>query len=469
MGKSFVFAAAALIAALGAPAHAGKESATGAKAHPVASEARAMLARLVSFRSVAGSPGLFAMADYLAGEFRRAGFEERDIEFVRAGGSVGLIVRYRPRGPSRRAPVLFLSHMDVVDAKATEWASDPWQLTERQGALYGRGAVDNKYGLVTQALAFIRLKREGFSPARELILAFSGDEETEMATTQALAERLRGAAFAINSDAGGGYRGGNGKAAYSIQAGEKTYATFELTVRNDGGHSSRPRPDNAIYELARVLPRIEQHIFPARWNKVTLDSFRALLPTLPAEVATPLAAFIANPSEGRARAVAAAEAGLAPELRTTCVATMLRAGSAENALATEATATVNCRIFPGETVADTRAILERVAAQPGLEVRTLGEPKEGPVSDVPPDASAALAAVLAVRAPAAAVSPYLEVGATDGLHFRRAGIPTVGMGPLFAGEDSNYNYHGIDERLPLAEFEEGLDHYFVMMRAVAGR
>ena len=434
----------------------------------VEAEARALLETLVGFRTVAGTDQVARMADDLTQRFRAAGFDAADIERVGDAQAPGLIVRFRGPANGTQAPVLFLAHMDVVDALPGEWASDPWVLTEKDGALYGRGVIDNKFGVLTIAQAFLRLKREGFVPDRDLVLAFSGDEETQMHSTQALAERLRGAAFAVNSDAGGGYRGANGKATYGYQAAEKTYATFTLNARGKGGHSSRPGTENTIYTLAGALQAIAAHRFPLRWNAITLESFGALLPTLPQAMATPLQAFIASPGRATAEAIIQVDPGFASELATTCVATMLRAGMVENALPTEATATVNCRVFPGETVADTQATLARLAGKQIDVALVEGTGVEGPTSSMPPEMRAALDAVLAVRAPGTSVSPYMEAGATDGVRFRRAGINTIGMGPQFATETSNYNFHGIDERLPLSEFREGLDHYYLFIKALAG-
>ena len=451
-----------------AAGHAAPAPVTDTASPAVAQEARTMLERLVSFRSAAGHAGVLPMAQYLSEQFIEAGFPASDIELVRVKDDVAMIVRYRPASATAKAPVIFLGHMDVVDARREDWATDPWTLTEKDGFLYGRGAVDNKFGVLTLAQAFMRLKRAGFVPDRELVLAFSGDEETDMQTTRVLADRLKGAAFAVNSDAGGGYRGSNGMATYGIQAAEKTYATFELTVRNEGGHSSSPRADNAIYELAAALQKIAAHRFPVKWNAVSLDSFKAMAPAVGGELGKAMLQFAQHPGDASAVAVLAKEAGIDRDLRTTCVATMLEAGTAENVLASTATATVNCRIFPGETIADVQATLARVAGNPALEIKVLGEPVESPVSEVPVEARRALDAVLAVRAPGASVSTYMEAGGTDGLWFRRAGVPTVAMGPLFATDGSNFAFHGNNERLPLAAFNDGLDHYYRFIKALAG-
>lgn len=432
-------------------------------------EARAMFEKLIAFPTVAGRGAVPKMAGYLAGELIGAGFDTGDIEMIVAGDGAGLIVRYRGAPASQHKPVLFLAHMDVVEARREDWDYDPFVLTEKDGVFYGRGVVDNKYGVLTLTQAFMRLKREGFTPDRDLILAFSGDEETGMQTTRMLAERLKDAAFAVNSDAGGGFLPAPGSpGAYGLQAAEKTYATFEVTALNEGGHSSAPRADNAIYELADALKKIEAHRFPARWNSVSLAAFSAIAPTLEGDLKKAVERFVANPGDKRALKVMSADASVDRDLRTTCVATMLRAGHAENALPQTATATVNCRIFPGDSVDEVRGTLASLVANDKLKIDTLGEPLESPVSDIPAEVSAAIAEVVKVRAPGSIISPYLEAGGTDGLHFRRAGVPTVGAGPIISLKGDEYNYHGKNERLPTARFYEGLDHFVIFIKALAG-
>ncbi len=432
-------------------------------------EARAMFERLIAFPTVSGRGAVPKMAGYLAGELMRAGFDRSDIEIMPLGESAALIARYRGTAGSAKKPVLFLAHMDVVEARRDDWDFDPFVLTEKDGIFYGRGVVDNKYGVLTLTQAFMRLKREGFAPDRDLVLAFSGDEETEMQTTRVLAEKLKDAAFAVNSDAGGGYRPSAGApGAYGVQAAEKTYATFEITAVNEGGHSSAPRSDNAIYELADALRKIEALRFPARWNSVSLAAFAAIAPTLQGDLKAAVERFVARPGDKKALKVMSADPSTDRDLRTTCVATMLRGGHAENALPQTATATVNCRIFPGDAVDDVRATLAGAIANDELKIETLGEPLESPVSDIPAEVSAAIAEVVKIRMPGSAISPYLEAGGTDGLHFRRAGVPTVGAGPIISLEGDDYSFHGKNERFPTARFYDGLDHFVIFIKALAG-
>jgi acetylornithine deacetylase/succinyl-diaminopimelate desuccinylase-like protein len=426
-----------------------------------------MLERLVAFRSFAGSGEQPALAEHLAGEFRAAGFPAGDVELVRVGDAAALLVWYRGTGSPERRPVVFLAHLDVVPALKEAWRYDPWQVTEVDGLLYGRGVVDNKYGVLTMTRAFLRLKREGFVPDRDLVLAFTGDEETSMATTRALAERLRDAAFAINADTGGGFRPARGVPSYLLQVAEKTYATFEIVARSEGGHSARPTADNAIYALAAALQKLAAHRFPAQWSEATLAGFAATARTLEGPLADALTRFVESPGDPEALRRIEQESWLDVDLRTTCVATMLRAGQAENALPTSATATVNCRILPGVPAAEVAATLRRVIADDALAVRPIGEVWEAPASVPTDELRQALQRLLAVREPSAVVIPYMEAGATDAVHFRRAGIPTFGVGPLFSTEGIDYNFHANDERLPVDQFHDGLDHYYVLMRALA--
>ncbi|MDB5469501.1 MAG: peptidase M20:Peptidase [Caulobacter sp.] len=458
-----VIAAAAVFTLLGASAHAAEPS------PEVKAEARTLFSKIIGFQTQEGRGQVPALARYLIGELKTAGFKDSEMEIVPLGETAGLIVRYPGKPGSAKPPVIFMAHMDVVAASKEDWGGrDPYVLTEEDGTFFGRGVVDNKYGVLGITQSFMRLRREGFVPDRELILAFTGDEETTGKTAVVLAARLKGAAYAINSDAGGGFRGGgNEKASYALQVAEKTYATYELTAHNTGGHSSAPRPDNAIYDLAAALQKIAAYKFEARWNPVTLESFRLTAPSLEGELGKAMARFAANPHDKGAIAELD-KSWVTNELRTTCVATMLRGGHAENALPVAATATINCRIFPGQTIAEVQATLLKVAGNDKLEIKTTGEPIESDVSIPPDELRVALARVLAVRSPGVVAVPYMEAGATDGLYYRSAGIPALGAGGLFMSQGVDYNIHGNNERLPVAQFDDGLDHFYLLIKALAG-
>jgi acetylornithine deacetylase/succinyl-diaminopimelate desuccinylase-like protein len=435
---------------------------------PDQAEARRLLETAVAFKSSARLGETPQMAAWLAKEFLARGFAQEDIEIVAAGASVGLIVRYRGDGSSDKPPILFLAHMDVVEAERSDWATDPFTLAEKDGRFYGRGVADNKFGIVGLVHAFLRLKREAFVPSRDLVLAFSGDEETAMATTQALVARLKGAEFALNSDAGGGIAGAEGKPpVFYVQSAEKTYATFEMTARNRGGHSSEPRRDNAIHDLARALERLDAHEFPVMWNDVTLRSLSVYAGSAEPELAGAIEAFVKNPRSRKAAKRLSAYEEINPTLRTTCAPTMLKAGHAENALPQTATATINCRIFPGVPVDAVKDELVRVAKNPALEFRTLDEPVESPPSELRADVEAAIVSALSQRAPGAVISPYMEAGASDGLHFRRAGIPTFGASAMIRAPSDSPNMHGAQENIPVAAFYESLDHWVAIMKALS--
>ncbi len=431
--------------------------------------ARRLMEKAISFRSTANHGETPKFAAFLSEEFIAAGFKKDDIEIVPAGASVGFVVRYRGDGSAGKAPILFLGHMDAVEADPKDWNHDPFVLTEKDGVFYGRGLVDNKYGVIDLTQTFIRLKREGFVPTRDLIIAFSGDEETGMLTTRALAEKLKDAEFALNSDAGGGEDAPDGKTpVYYVQAAEKTYASFDLTVRNSGGHSSQPRADNAIYQLADALKKVEAFEFPVMWNPITLRSFAVSAAGAEPEIAAALNRFVEKPGDKKAAKTLSKIVHFNSALRTTCVATMLKGGHAENALPQSATATVNCRIFPGVAVDDVKSELVKIVATPEIEIATLKEPVESPASVLTPEIEAAVLAAVRTRHPDIVIVPYMEAGGTDGLHFRRAGVPTFAISSLFMREDDSPNYHGMNENLRAETFYAGLDHWTMIIKQLAG-
>lgn len=435
-------------------------------------EARALdiYRKLISFRTIAGEGKVPEMAAFLAGEMHKAGFAKKDVEIRRMGETAGLIVRYRGDGSSGQKPILFLAHMDVVDARAEDWELDPFTLSERDGFFIGRGTTDNKYGVMNLAQTFIRLKKSGFAPTRDLILVLTGDEETAQETTKALAAdpELRSAEFALNSDAGGGSLSPDGAPLiYGIQAAEKTYASFELIATNPGGHSSLPRADNAIYELADALARIRDHRFPIMWNAVTLRALEAAGRGLGGEMGRDILAFVADPKPGKTAERIAADPEFTGQLRTTCVATLLQAGHAENALPQRATATVNCRILPGVEVETVKTGLERAIANPAIEIRTLGAPSASPVSELRPEIRAAVAAAVHARYPDMPIVPYMETGATDGKEFRLAGVPTFAVSAIVM-KPGDRNEHGLNEKISVEAFFGGLDHWMTIIKALAG-
>jgi acetylornithine deacetylase/succinyl-diaminopimelate desuccinylase-like protein len=321
------------------------------------------------------------------------------------------------------------------------------------------------------AATFLRLKAEKFVPRRDLVIAFSGDEETTMVTTKELATKYReltDAEFALNGDGGGGsLDSGTGKPQYyKLQGAEKSYASFTLTAHNPGGHSSQPRPDNAIYELADALKAVRGYSFPVMWNDWTIGSFKAAAPATPGELGQAMAKFAANPGDPEAAAVLAMTPSMVGRTRTTCVATMLAGGHADNALPQSATATVNCRIFPGTRVAEVRDTLQQVVGDK-IEVKVHGDSYEGPASPLRDDVVAVVTKAVRASYPGVPIVPDMAPYYTDGSIFRGAGIPTYGVSSLFMKPTDEFA-HGLNERVPVAAFYAGLNHWYVLLTSLAG-
>ncbi|MGA9573292.1 MAG: M20/M25/M40 family metallo-hydrolase [Lysobacterales bacterium] len=411
------------------------------------------------------------IAKYLRAELVAAGFPEEDVEVVPLGETAALIAKYRGDDSSGKAPILLLGHMDVVEALAKDWERPPFELTTDGVYFYGRGSIDNKFGVAQLTSTFIRLKKEGFVPNRDLIIAFSGDEESGMLTTRMLAyERpdIDGAEFALNSDAGGGDLNADGEPViYLVQAAEKTYATWEMTVHNPGGHSSRPRPDNAIYDLADAITKIQHYRFPVRWSEMTLAFFEETGEQLGGELGEAMIQFANNPRDEAASDRLAIESSYVGTTRTTCVVTMLQAGHAENALPQSATATVNCRIFPGVPVEAVEKALKHVVENDAVEFKAIDEATESPISPLLPDVMDAVKKAVHERYPGLKVMGYMESGGTDGMHFRKAGIPTLAVSSIFMDPDEMYA-HGLNERVPVKAFYGALDHWSIILKELAG-
>jgi acetylornithine deacetylase/succinyl-diaminopimelate desuccinylase-like protein len=435
-----------------------------------ATKALEIFTRIIAMETSKNLGNVPGMAEYLANELRAAGFPPENVEVEPMGETASLVVTYRGDGSSAQAPIAFLGHMDVVEALASDWERPPFELTRDDEYFYARGSDDNKFGIAQLVATFIRLKQEGFVPTRDLILAFSGDEETGMETTKMLARRpdILRAEFALNSDAGGGrFNDDNQPVVYAIQAAEKTYATWEVTVRNPGGHSSRPRADNAIYDLSQIIKNIEAYKFPVEWTEMTLEFFDQTGRKLGGELGEAMMRFADNPKDKAAIARLAREPEYVGSTRTTCVVTMLQAGHAENALPQSATATVNCRIFPGTPVAVIQNVLTQVAANPEAEWVLLGDPTESPVSQLRSDVKGAVAKAVHARYPDLELITYMESGGTDGMHFRAAGVPTWGVGGIFI--NPRYMFaHGLNERVQIESFYGALDHWSIIIKELAG-
>lgn len=452
-----------LMAALAAAPAAAQD----APHHP---QARQLLERMVSFRSSLGHGQVPAMADYIVGELRAAGVPEADIVRLPHEETTGLLVRIPGRDPSAR-PILFSAHMDVVDARPEDWARDPFRLVEEDGYFFGRGVLDNKTGVAALVSTILRMRADGFQPRRTLVFGFVGDEETSFGTTRLIAahEWVRNAEYAINADAGGGALAPDGRPMiYLVQGAEKTYATFRLTATNPGGHSSRPRADNAIYDLARALLRVEQYRFPVMANELSRAYLGAFGRIMTGETGAALRDFAADPTNQAAADALLADPEFVGTTRTTCVATRVDAGHAENALPQRATALVNCRIFPDVPVESVREALVGAIGDNSIQVEVTGDPEIGPVSEPREDVMAAIARSIHARHPGVPITPYLESGATDGLVYRRAGIPTWASSGIFIRNEEMFA-HGLDERIPVASFYQGIDHIHDLAVDLGGR
>ncbi len=447
--------------------------AASAQAQTPAERAQALdiYQRVVGFDTSIEGRQTPAMGAYLAERFRAAGFAAEDVRVLPFEHTASLYARYRGNG-SGGAPILFLAHMDVVPARRADWERDPFTLIEENGFFFGRGSIDNKSGLALIAATFLQLRAEGFVPSRDLIIWFSGDEETTGAATADLLanhrDLLGGAEFALNSDAGGGLLAhDNTPTAYFLQTAEKTYADFIVTARNPGGHSSLPRADNAIFELMDAIGRLRRHQFPVMWNDTTIASFRATGAQVGGAEGAAMLRFAARPGDSRSAAALSRNPAYVGQLRTTCVPTMLTGGHAENALPQTATVNVNCRIFPGVSPASVQAELQRVAGTE-VEVSPRAPATASDASPLRQDVMAAVAAAVSANYPGIPITPSMSAGATDGVFFRGAGVPTYGVGEAFMREEDEFS-HGLNERNPTASFYNGLTHWRTLVTTLAGQ
>ena len=434
--------------------------ATGASAQsaPHQRDARTTLERLVAFRSAAGQAQVPAMAAYIAGHLRAAGVPDTDIVTIASGDNVALLVRITGTDASAR-PIMFSAHMDVVDARPEDWQRSPFTLVEEDGYFFGRGVEDNKTGVVSLISTITRIVRDGDRPRRTLVFAFVGDEETEQASTILIAQHawVRGVEYAINTDAGGGALSAEGRPlAYFVQVAEKSYASFRITARNPGGHSSVPRSDNAIYDLAAALLHIRSYQFPVEVNELTRSFLSASGRVESGSIAVALTRFAADPADAEALAEIRATPDYANMVATTCVATMLSAGHAENALPQRAEATVNCRIFPGALRDQVQAQLAQLAG-PHLVVELVDDYPQGQLSPLRDDVAAAITASIHARYPGVPVAPSMSAGATDALIYTNAGIPTFGTSGVFAHGSEGFA-HGLNEKIRVPSFYAAVDH-----------
>jgi len=437
---------------------------------------RELYTELIETNTTLSSGSCTLAAQRMASRLRAAGFAEGDLHpFVAPDHPKegGLVAVYPGRDPKLKA-ILLLAHIDVVEAKREDWTRDPFKLVEENGAFYARGSIDDKAEAAIWVDTLIRYKQENFRPRRAIKIALTCGEETGGAFNGAewLTKNQRDlidAAFAVNEGAFGELDAAGNKVALEIQAGEKTAQNFRFEVTNPGGHSSRPLKDNAIYRLAAALLRIEGFVFPAQFTDGNRAYFSGMAKIQAAkgntEVAYAMRALVKDPNDAAAiTLVSAKDPSWNATLRTTCVATMLDAGHATNALPQRARANINCRIFPGVDQETVRRKLEELVADPAVKVTTLEI--RGPSSPPPPLTPQILAPVEKLAAeffPGVPVVPILQPGATDGEFLNAAGIPTYGIEPLFAGPDLGH-IHGLNEYVSVKSLLDCRDFLYRLIK-----
>jgi len=415
--------------------------------------------------------GTTKAAEALAARLRAAGFAEEDVKIVGPNArKQNLVARLRGGGAAR--PLLLLAHLDVVEALREDWTLDPFKFTEQEGYFYGRGTSDIKEEAADLVANFIRLKREGFKPDRDLILALTADEEggpdNGVAWLLKNHRELIDAAYAVNTDAGGGQIVKGRHVRNAVQTSEKVYLTFALEVKNRGGHSSLPSKENAIYRLAEGLARLSKFDFPVRTNDTTRAYFERMAAGESGQTAADMLAVARTPADEAAAArLSASSVYYNALLRTTCVATQLQAGHAENALPQTARATVNCRLFPEDTAADVEQTLRRVLADEQIKISTVSPAKPSPASPLTPELFGAVERVTKEMWPGVYVVPVMETGASDSLWLRGAGVPAYGVSGMFFDVDDT-RAHGRDERVGVRSYFEGVEFMYRLLKALAG-
>ncbi len=444
----------------------------GQQSDPVHKLARSIFEELVNVPTTESREGSTPAVELLVKRFHDAGFSDAEL-FV--GGpeprKQNVVVRLRGTGGGK--PILLLAHLDVVEANKSDWSPDvdPFKFTERDGFFYGRGTQDIKNGVAMLAANIIRWKQEGWKPSRDIIVALTADEEAGTANgVDWLLKTHRNvidAEYCLNTD-GGDFDERDGKPfVVKVAAAEKKYSAIRLETRNRGGHGSLPRKDNAIYEMAGALERIAAFRFPIQLTEVTRGQLLGLSKIETPERAADMRAVAANPKDSVAGRRLSQEPNYNALLRTTCVATGVQGGHAENALPQHVKAVLNCRILPDSDPSEVLASIKRAVVDPEIEIgwETL-DPKRYPSSPLRPELMRAIRDVVQQTWPGVTVMPSLMLGASDGKYLRGAGIPTYGVAGMFIGEN-DVRAHGKDERAGVNEFYQGVDFYDKLVKLLA--
>ena len=435
--------------------------------------AYSILAELIEINTTNSERGdTTAAARALERRFLDAGFSRENVHVVvpdDAPTKGNFVARYQGRNADLK-PILLLAHIDVVEALASDWSVDlnPFELLERDGYYYGRGVTDDKDEAAIYAANLIRMRREGFLPDRDIIVALTADEEGGPRNgVRFLLEEHRDlidAAFALN-EGGGGMSRGNQKISNNVQAAEKRFLSFYFTATNPGGHSSLPVPKNAIYDLSRALLAVHGHEFPIMLNQVTEAFFSGSADLVGPETGAAMRRIVADPGDAGAASTLSEDPGYNARLRTTCVATLLEGGHAQNALPQTAQANVNCRILPGHDPADVEAQLKALAEPFDVAVSARGSATPSPSSPLTSQVLGPIEQITGEMWPGVPVLPVMSTGATDSLYLRREGIPVYGVSGIF-GDMDDMRAHGRDERILIEHFYEGQEFLYRLVKAL---
>lgn len=441
---------------------------------PDQSQFRELYQELVETNTTLSAGSCTIAAAKMGERLKAAGYTDQDITYFstpdhpKEGGMVAVLKGSDPKAK----PMLLLAHIDVVEARREDWTRDPFKLIEEDGFFYARGSADDKSMAAIWTDSLIRFKRDGFRPKRTIKMALTCGEETTDAFNGAewLAKNrpeLISAAFALN-EGGGGRLDENGKRQLlAMQIGEKAVQNYRLETTNPGGHSSRPVPDNAIYDLADALKRVQGYEFPVHLNDVSRAFFANTAKMVGGQMGTAMTALLANPEDAAANKIVSADPTFHTMLRTTCVATLLDGGHANNALPQRAGANVNCRIAPGETVETTQAALAKAIGNPKITISLV--PPVRPLAISPPlDPKIIGPAETLARKyfPGVPMTPIMSAGATDGIFLEAIGIPVYGIPGIFGEADGN-GAHGLNERIRVQSLYEGRDYLFDLVKLYA--
>jgi acetylornithine deacetylase/succinyl-diaminopimelate desuccinylase-like protein len=449
---------------------------------PTRQLARDTFQQLIEINTTDSAGSTTVAAEAMARRLGDAGFPADDVEVLGPNDRKGnLVVRYRGTGAARSKPILIIGHLDVVEARREDWTTDPFQFVEKDGYFYGRGTQDMKVNDAILVTDFIRLRREGYRPNRDIVLALTADEEGgKFNGVEWLIKNHRDlvdAEFALNADAGGVTTVRGKPLNVDVEANEKLYADYELSATNPGGHSSLPVPDNAIYRIADALARLEHASFPFELNPITRTYFERRAALESGQTAGDMRAILREPPDKAAIARLSMDARFNSLLHTTCVATRMAAGHANNALPQEARAIVNCRILPGHSMEEMRQDLIRIVGDPKVTVKYVDNSyrvfaqapntRSFPPVLPPQEVIKPLELVAAGMWPGAPVIPEMETGASDSVYTIQAGIPTYGVSGVALDQD-DVRAHGKDERVRVNSFYDGVEFYYRYLRAISG-